>query len=250
MSKVNSLVKKAEVFEKLALYGDKSSFLKKISQRTPDAGAGLDALGKITSLGRSILELFKGAFIQNKSPYLQSKISNLELFLDTGLNAKTARALRDYLVKTEKEIASDPDYANLFKQLDKYVVEIDQLLTTVESAYQQSLQDAGEVKTLTPNDLPSVPKTDKKYPAIPKETQVQLNGLGSPVKLVEDGILGPDTQKALKWFKDTFKYPFSGNSLYAGIANEYKEKRLNETLPDLDDANKKQQELAKNVQLT
>lgn len=250
MSKLNTLVQKTTVFEKLALYGDKHSFIQKISQRTPDAGASLEALSKITALGRSVLELLKASFLQNKSPYLQSKISNLELFLENGLSAKSAKALHDYLLKTEKEMAPDPDYSKIVQQIDKHVMEMEQELKTVNYALQQSVQDAGVPKTVTPNDLPNAPEQAKQYPPIPKEIQVYLNGLGSPIKLKDDGILGPDTQKALQWFKDTFKYPFSGQALYAGIANEFKDKKMNPTMPDLDDAARKQQELATNFQLT
>ena len=55
-----------------------------------------------------------------------------------------------------------------------------------------------------------------------KDVQHALNELGSPIKLVEDGIIGTDTQKALEWFRNTHKLPpaIQGQALYTQIVNE------------------------------
>ena len=55
-----------------------------------------------------------------------------------------------------------------------------------------------------------------------KDVQHALNELGSPITLAEDGSLGPDTQKALEWFRNTYKIPpaIQGQALYTQIVNE------------------------------
>jgi hypothetical protein len=78
------------------------------------------------------------------------------------------------------------------------------------------------------------------YGNIDKNIQRYLNELGSPIKLVVDGQLGPDTQKALDWFRSTHKLPpaIQGQALYTQIANEYNSNSYKYV--DLDNPNQNQ----------
>jgi len=145
MSKLRTLIKHVEIFEKLSLYGTSSSFLKKISQE------------------------------MSKMP------------------------------PTEPLMTPDPRPAVLSPQVK-------------------------------PQAKPRV--------KIPEGIQAALNRLGYPIPLQQDNILGQETQKALNWFSDTYKIPFTGPAIYANIMSEANKKRLNPTLPDLDPAAKQQADLA------
>lgn len=88
-------------------------------------------------------------------------------------------------------------------------------------------------KNMLPINMEPFQKIMKQYPSIDKNIQSYLNSLGSPFKLTLDGKKGPETDKALDWFKQTFGLtPTTPDSLtYQQIIAEYSAKNNTKGLP-------------------
>ena len=258
MSKIKSLIKKIEVFEKLAVYSDQASFLKKISQTSPSQA--LDAFGRITAQVRTIVEHFRFAAVRTYSQPLNGFISSFEQYLTSGMDANNAQAAYNLISKAEQQLAADGRFKTLLQQIRPSVEQMHADLFRLGEARQQAMQDMGPAKELTPidvydlpggtgrprqvniKDLPNVPKKAN----LPDGLQASLNQLGYPVPLVQDNVLGPETQKALDWFKGKKGWhTSSGAPLYTAIMSASKAERLNSPVNDLADAVKQQEQQAR-----
>lgn len=184
MSKFDTLYKKIELFEKLAIYSDRGAFLKALAQQGSDP--------KVLELVKQMESLIRGAGITDESilaPFVNVSIFN---------NAPDVGAIIRASSKARLQMTG---LAN--------GNEINQLIRL-----EQQLRVAGTTPDPGANEPPMVFTPDpvkdqiKAYPPIDAKQQsalcriVTIKGLTfvDPNKM-SDGKLGPETRKALNAFK-------------------------------------------------
>ena len=183
MKKIDSLLKKAEVFEKMALYGDRASFLKSLSQDFSDPNAPTSFPGDVKQQ-QDELDAKKKEIIFNVSTILdkfdlaRKNVGDVAVF-----NRKPNMAGISQEIFNALMTGGIPALSNEYKYL----------------SYAQ--------KALFPSAKSDSPKETPKaaeYPHIdPKKQEalgriVTIEGLGLPLQA--DGELGPKTREALKAF--------------------------------------------------
>lgn len=159
MNKFDKLIKDIEVFEKIALYGKRSSFLDKLAQ--------------MASMPEPNMTPNPNAVVPNKS-------------VDPGFTAAVPEQIRS--VNTE----------------------------------------------------PTKPAT-KSYSSVPKQVQESLNFLSqqakAPLNLKVDGVLGPETRKALNWFAASNNMTNKNDQeLFKAVSNKSQEERNKLIQPLVEDA--------------
>jgi peptidoglycan hydrolase-like protein with peptidoglycan-binding domain len=169
--KHNQLIKKVEVFEKLALYGDRSSFLKALAQ-------------SVDSETQQVLQQIKDTLLQAnvKNEKLFNLLNNGIMFPSQGLKAQEIITALNNLT-----------YRNTN--------------TTADDALKKAQQLAQQLMT-APREMPATVSPSTKSPTFQVTPDQQralgkiltLKGFGVPIKT--DGIFGPETQQALKLFKE------------------------------------------------
>jgi hypothetical protein len=167
--KNNQLIKKVEVFEKLALYGDRSSFLKALAQSVD---------GETQKVLQQIKDTLLQANVTDKN--LLNLLNNGIYFND--LKPQEIITALNNLTYRNTNMAAD-DAVNKAQQLAQ------QLMTA-------------------PREMPATSSPATKSPAFQVTPAQQralgkiltLEGFGVPIKT--DGIFGPETQQALKLFKE------------------------------------------------
>ncbi len=248
MSNNKRLIKNIEVFEKLAVYSDSMSFLRKISQQT-DAGAPIEYLNRIEAGGRSALALLLQIKSATNSVVASRAINQLHPLLTGQTNSLTQDAshqLMTVLLSVEKQLATDPTTMPYVRRFSDIVVQMQQYYKINNYTASETRVGPPE-QTVNVHDLPNAPAVKPKHKTmVPEGLQAALNYLGYPDPLQPDNILGQQTANALDWFKDTYKYPSTGPALYGAVMSEYKKKRLNPTTPDLADAARQQEMNARN----
>lgn len=180
MSKFDTLYKKIELFEKLAIYSDRGAFLKALAQQGSDP--------KVLALVKQMESLIRDAGITDESvlaPFVNVSIFN---------NAPDVGAIIRASSKARSQMTG---LAN--------GDEINQLIRL-----ELQLRVAGTTPDPGANDPPMVftPDQIKAYPPIDAKQQsalcrvVMIKGLTfvDPKKM-SDGKLGPETRKALNAFK-------------------------------------------------
>lgn len=233
MKKIDSLLKKAELYEKLAIYSDRKLFLKSLAQAR---ALNNDMRSRLSSL---IADLY--ALTGNRTKNLQD---NLQSFYD---GTKT-----DWLdlSQTIREAAALIPTSTNGPQHDR-ALELAQMVQNLTPATEAgpdlvggSSRDYSSSPQSNINDY-SKPATQT-YNPIPKDVQKMLSeistakGWGLPLKI--DGTIGPDTQRALNSFKLENNLTTATNpELFENIKQNYKtefdnRKYLdNQAFPDLND---------------
>ncbi len=255
MSKLAKLITRVDVFEKIATLGSVKAALNKISQRTPDEGTAVDSYNKMEAGGRSVIQALQELHQRTNKPTVLQHMRRLERAMpESGkLDINSAKVLHDAVKDIEMALAQEDykTFESAIREIGSIYRQMDQHYKTINWVVSQSTTNlsapAAEEKTIAPQDLSRAPAKAKTM--VPEGLQGALTYLGAGA-LTKDNVLGPETQAALNWFKDTYKIPFNGPTLYKEIMNEYNRKRLNPEVPDLDDAAKRQEEAAKNFRLT
>lgn len=205
MKNLEALVKKIETFEKLAVYGDRRTFLKSLAQDA--AQEQFDRVGPNSepsqeiSIIRQISAVLQDANVTDSS--VLQPINNAMMFnkIDVG-------AIVDAAMRASKKMTGVADAAvssklfNLAQQLMRvsYRGELSKVPHT----------PGGEDEVVQPVSVTTIPQAKK----IDKEEQralgkiLTIEGIGLP--LDPDGILGPKTKAAIEAFKKKFKFnPFT-----------------------------------------
>jgi hypothetical protein len=205
MSKVDTLLKKATSYEKLALYSDRRSFLQAIAQAP---------LGQGASVNRK-LSLFE----KYSQVDIQSQLHNLftqayEMIEKAGGNPESVQAAFSF--------AKDPVSAG--QALSKAIMNVLPSITSLGNAdvsnklIHLTMQISNLINSANATQLAqpgaaqpaaeSAAKPSSSFPTIDKATQqaiydfVVSTGVGTSGKI--DGILGPNTRKAIEAVKGYF----------------------------------------------
>lgn len=214
MKKVDALVKKVEYFEKLAVYSDRSSFLKKIAQDL-DYDSGKYIIRQISDLLSGVnvdsvlLRMIQEALIYNN--FDKAKLGNAVIQTASRMTSLTGSEMSEV----------DRNVVNELMRLGK------QLASNPESTSNKfSIYDEPE----TPSSSKQVAQVY--YPRIDKEEQRALSkittikGIGTGLPLKIDGLLGPETRKSLDAFKKMFGIKSDSQALaYATVFLENDEFR-------------------------
>lgn len=175
MTKNNKLLRDVEVFHRLAVYGNRSSFLKSIAQTVP---LNENLKQRIESVLNDIPDSNRKAQTHLMDFLSRSDVDLKELY-DAVVNASNA-VPGDQPVKLQKAL----DLAKTIREMMK------------------------SPETTTPTkESPMVFSPDKitGYRSIPKQIQEKLSdlvirmGWGMPLQI--DGRIGPETRKAIETFK-------------------------------------------------
>lgn len=146
MSKVNDVVKQAELFEKLALYGDRKSFLKSLAQEQPAPQMAepvmqmpADHITGYPPIDPKAQGLLSKFLVDHNAGIPLSKI-------DGKLGPETRQALNNFKKYLGKPQMSDTDVfgiLNLPGQADKMVAQMkaQHVAPGVQQALQRSNQD-------------------------------------------------------------------------------------------------------------
>jgi hypothetical protein len=200
MGKYNSLFKKIEVFEKLAVYGNRSNFLKAIAQETVDP--------KVKAIAAQMESLLKGAGVTDES--ILAPFGNVTLFGHppdmAAISAAVSKAMTDPNMSTITN-------ANALAQLTRLQQQLRIAATPADPG-------AGEAPMMMPTDRITG------YAPIDKQKQravfqfVLDEGLDPDKKILPtgqidekdiDGKLGKQTRGALEAVKNYFAQHYPNN---------------------------------------
>jgi hypothetical protein len=192
MKKYSSLVKKIELFEKLAKHGSRRSFLQSLAQ---DAAAAKDLVNQVRAImGR--------ANVSDED--IQNGLGNVSLFGKTDPTSlrQAAKAASSLMLKI-----SPLAYADGAKDQNALMGIAAKLNAMAKAQEDSADQKDTEVMDFTPGGNMGAGKTDKitGYPPIDKAVQsaieriTVIEGAGLPIRI--DGQIGPETRSAINRFK-------------------------------------------------
>lgn len=187
----DALLKKAELFERLALYSDRKSFLQAVAQAAPP---GLD---------RNTRQLLQEAQqIMQNAGVDASAIGNLILFNKLEQWGAAVKSIRDALMLGKISPLSDE-----YKRLQTISTQIkspeqsEAAGAMARPADVEFLPDSGDqIRARAP--FPSIDKQDQQ--AVFNFAIQQGELVPDPAKQKADGSLGPETRKALEGVKNYF----------------------------------------------
>lgn len=187
MKKYDSLLKRVEQFERLAVYSDRRTFLKAIAAQQI----------KLTPLMKNnVLAIAGGLSWVEGAKSIIDKLTDL-----ANADQVDADELSNTLNLANSKLPKDPN------KVDVYTQKIWDISKYIGNAIQQA--QTPSASTTTPV-APAAPAS--KAQVISREIQDQLNQILLPyekiaIPIKTDGILGPETQKALDAFKQTYSRP-------------------------------------------
>lgn len=232
MKKYDLLLRKAEVFEKLALYGDRRAFLRAIAQGVPaplsnDLRQGIDSAMKDLTMTRPD---------DPRSTALSNKLQGFYDGTSTDLG-QLAQTLRD---------ASNTIPGNLTTQVQR-------ILDLANKVQQQATPQTTESEPAAAKPMVMPEAHIQSYAPIPKDIQEKLSkvntvkGFGLPLTKL-DGRIGPETKAALNEFKTRSTPPIPAATPNAEVFKAI-ERAYSEAYPQdfswMEESAKKQNELAK-----
>ncbi len=184
MTKYNDLVKRVEVFERLAVYGDRSTFLKSLAQSVDP---------KVLDIVKQMESLLRAANVTDES--VTAPILNATMFKKVDVGAISAACTKAMSQMTSLEHA------------DK-IGQLRNLQQQLRIVYKSPEQSETEKAMAGPADITFKDDHITGYPTIDATQQsalgkiVMIEGLAfvDPKKM-HDGKLGPETRKALDAFK-------------------------------------------------
>jgi len=240
MSKNKKLIQNVDVFYKLALYSDRSSFLKSLAQTLPVAfphdqlSALLNEIStRLASVSRAWQNADRASTTEANSLLDYSKAFSRfampSYFSDKkSLDAAThdikrwASIVESILAKAPAEISSEVNpLREALSKLEQNIAGFYRNHAGLAYSGEPTGESAPATSTNTEKAKPAV----SKFPSIPREIQEMLNkilvpaGLAVPFKV--DGSLGPDTQKAIDVFRKAYNVPnnFSLPEVFEVIRN-------------------------------
>ncbi len=189
MKKLDALLKKVEVFEKLAVYGDRAEFLKRIAQEAVDP--------KVMSIIQQMDSIVRGAGITDEA--ITAPLGNATLFKKVDLDA---------IGNAVRKAMSDPNMTTITNA--NKVKQLMDLMSQLRIAHRTPTEAEQAMQGAPTYEFKADPIKDRivAYPPIDKDQQealgrvVMIKGLTfvDPKKM-SDGKLGPETRKALDAFK-------------------------------------------------
>lgn len=184
MSKFDKLVTQIEMFEKIAVYGDRSSFLKALAQDSLDP--------KAKSVIEQMRSLLQEANVTD--PSILDPINNALMFNEVNFGAISNAVMK---ASNKMSSISGSDAASKLFQLAQ------QLVPNAQTPKQEVLEEkpAGVPFKALVNKGPGHGIDKEEQKALGKILFVERLGL----PLEPDGVLGPKTREALDIFKDKFK---------------------------------------------
>ena len=232
MINIKSLLKKIELFEKLATYGSRKEFLKSLGQ------SELSFADKKFSEARKFLQMSKEA-IQNTTGdlYLLSSLGNdiVSAYMSIRQAPLDISTLKEQLVILN--YIRDAMYAQGKGDVNNPSTKISLNMSNYLKLVSDSLKDlSGESfeETLINTPLPETPKYDvgskqwagKATLIINPKAQSSLNELFN-LSLKVDGSLGPQTAQALQMYKNKYKNTKNvyDPSLHQDVINTVEDKK-------------------------
>lgn len=225
MSDFNGLMKKAELFERLSLTGDRKSFLKSLAQNYSGIVDTVALDSAIDGLSGKLMQLLQNGTLKDPVRLKVDQYHQLLNGLKGKGDAQSLTQLSSIIKSLGPMLYSDANAAGILSTLGRLSQEVEkkqQMLAEVNVPADQTNQQAGKM---------SVPETVVSgTPTFSKELQAKLNrilvpmGLMLPIK--EDGLLGAETKKALSLYKNHFSL---GNMGLVELSNHIK------TYKDIDD---------------
>jgi hypothetical protein len=197
MSKADTLLKKAAFYEKLALYSDRSAFLKALAQTGVDTTGTQqeDAKNKLGRLNRNLALM---ASASGLDPQLVTYYAQAANNIKDGmpLNSTLLSYLKDLVTTTQHWLSAHPEPGTVNKTLTDILTDAQALVPSV-----QTVSHVLEVTNRQPSGTAAIDK--KQQDALSKFVTVE--GIGMPLKI--DGVLGSETRKALDAVKKYFNKP-------------------------------------------
>lgn len=187
MKKFDSLVKKVELFEKLAKHGDRSSFLKSFAQGAPAPDA--------KALVNQIKAIMNRAKVNDEN--LNNMMGNVSMFGKSDPDSLSQAAQAAKKLMTMISPLAYPDAAKDQNALRDIASKLVSLAPADHSEHDISTHDnvGGGLVNKTPHGF--TPINEKVQQAISKA--VVSEGVGLPLDI--DGNLGTETRKAITRFK-------------------------------------------------
>lgn len=183
MSKHDSLLKKAEVYERLSLYSDRKSFLKAVAQAAQDPNRALiqQALAILQQAGvdEATLQPLGNAVLFNKID-----LPAIQRAIQTATMTKMSPLTQQSQISQLKSLMS-------------------QMRSPEGREAEQAMQGAPDV-TFKNDRITGYPPIDRKVQEAISRF-VTVNGLGIPLDI--DGVLGPKTKAALALIKKRMNQP-------------------------------------------
>jgi len=221
--KNDALLKKINSFCKLAIYSDRSEFLTALAENKINSDQLPESLkGNFIADSSMFDGVGKGSDWNGRADLSTEKKSLLDAatYSNVGLDLDHILSLYDSAISKVKSVSSNENntpISNLIehrKQLKNY---LESLNYNVNKAKPNSGETSSEI-TMSPTTIVG------KYPEISKEHQIALDkilsvdGKIAPNSLKIDGVLGPQTRKALDLFKNIHNdYSESDETALAGL---------------------------------
>lgn len=186
MKKIDALVKRVEFFERLAVYGNRSSFLKALAQEVDP---------KVAEIISQMDALVRGAGVTDEN--ILGPLGSAKLFHKVDVNA---------IGNAVRKAMSDPSMITMTNA--GKVKQLMDLMAALKVAYrspeqveaEQAMQGAPTYEFLQPDKIKAYPPIDKRdQEALARIVMVEGWAFMNPNP---DGQLGPQTRKALDAFKD------------------------------------------------
>lgn len=223
MKKTEDLLKKIEVFEKLASYGNKNSFLKSLGQAFNGVSFPQEALKELLDAIGAKLDKLQRDW---ESSELQSSPNarNLKIYAKAFTEAAFTESIYTQRVLEDKVNSIRRNRDNVLTILDKApqtlaveAANVKNDLSRLEPLLNGFMRNTAKVSYPGEEEpakqeapaTPTAPADHIKYPSIDKDKQAALNNvmrvykLGPELKV--DGILGPKTRAALDAWKKYLK---------------------------------------------
>lgn len=227
MTDIKSLLKKAELFERLAIYGGRKAFLNSIAQ-TISSGEQFDEARKflqlakdtikgdmLSQLGNRVVTLFAGL---KSAP---SDIASLKSQLATLNDIR-----RSLYAQSGGDQYNEPA-ARVALEMGRYLSKAQEIVSEIMSSPSNQEDYSGMLANMQRSDVKSDSYTGKPSDRINPSTQLALNQLFPELKLKADGFLGPQTGQALQLYKNQYKNTKNtyDPSLHQDVINSAKDKK-------------------------
>lgn len=189
----SALVKKVDLFEKLAVYGDRGSFLKALAQDS-------NTDPKVKSIIQQIQALLRGANVTDDS--ITNPISNALIGNVVDVAAVASATMR---AATKLSGVGQADTSSKLFNLWKELMHVS---TGLGNSSSEPGEEVPESIKRPEEAAPALQGKTHGYPTIDKEEQralgkiLTIEGMGLPLEA--DGAFGPKTKAALQAFKQKF----------------------------------------------
>jgi peptidoglycan hydrolase-like protein with peptidoglycan-binding domain len=191
MSKFDKLFKKAEQFQKLAQREFEPENINKLYDQFKAQGQAIQ-----TTLAETARN--------SKSSWLQGKVDKLQELLGMQLNIESARSISNYVSNLHKELVK-----NNMNALANTIYSNVRMMEKEVSAFDYSAKQTQESLPATDDSIkfPTDNITGRRPTSNKPAVRTIDKDIQSYLGVKPDGILGPETQKALQEFRDKNSIP-------------------------------------------